>query len=85
MSRADIYNTIRAFAATGCCVIVASSDMSELHALCDRVLVLARGRITQEVLAGETDVDGLTSLVLRDPGTRKTIYEPLPAKQSTNP
>jgi len=83
MSRADIYNTIRAFAATGCCVIVASSDMSELHALCDRVLVLARGRITQEVLAGETDVDGLTSLVLRDPGTRKTIYEPLTLEETT--
>lgn len=74
MSRADIYGTIRSFAETGCSVIVASSDMSELYALCDRVLVLARGRITQEVLAGETDVDGLTSLVLREPATRQTIY-----------
>jgi ribose transport system ATP-binding protein len=75
MSRADIYALIRDSALTGCTVIVASSDMSELHALCDRVLVLARGRITQEVLAGELDVDGLTSLVLKEPGTRKTVYE----------
>jgi ABC-type sugar transport system, ATPase component len=75
MSRADIYATIRRSAATGMSVIVASSDMSELHALCDRVLVLARGRITQEVRAGELDVDGLNSLVLREPSTRRTIYE----------
>jgi len=76
MSRADIYATIRRSAEAGCTVIVASSDMSELHALCDRILVLARGRITQEVLASDLDVDGLTSLVLREPSTRKTIYEP---------
>ncbi|MFT4234261.1 MAG: sugar ABC transporter ATP-binding protein [Microbacterium sp.] len=76
MSRADIYEIIRAAAREACTVIVASSDMSELHALCDRVLILARGRITGEVLAGETDVDGLVSLVLREPGTRRTIYEP---------
>jgi ribose transport system ATP-binding protein len=65
MSRADIYATVRQAARRGCAVVVASSDMSELHALCDRVLVLARGRITQEVLAGEYDVDGLTGLVLK--------------------
>ena len=76
MSRADIYETIRAAAERGCTVVVASSDMAELHALCDRVLILARGRLTGEVLAGETDPDGLVSLVLREPGTRRTIYEP---------
>jgi ribose transport system ATP-binding protein len=76
MSRADIYATIRRSAEAGCPVIVASSDMSELHALCDRILILARGRITQEVLASDVDVDGLTSLVLREPSTRRTIYEP---------
>ncbi|KRE25755.1 sugar ABC transporter ATP-binding protein [Agromyces sp. Soil535] len=76
MSRADIYATIRRSAQAGCSVVVASSDMSELHALCDRILVLARGRITQEVLASDVDVDSLTSLVLREPSTRRTIYEP---------
>ncbi|WP_195907885.1 sugar ABC transporter ATP-binding protein [Microbacterium gorillae] len=76
MSRADIYDTIRAAAADGCTVVVASSDMAELHALCDRVVILARGRLTGQVLAGETDVDGLVSLVLREPGTRRTVYEP---------
>ena len=84
MSRADIYATIRRYAQAGCTVIVASSDMSELHALCDRILVLARGRITQDVLASDLDVDGLTSLVLREPSTRKTIYEPTLEETTTS-
>jgi len=83
MSRADIYATIRRSAQAGCSVIVASSDMSEMHALCDRILVLARGRITQEVLGGDVDVDGLTSLVLREPSTRRTIYEPTALEETT--
>ena len=83
MSRADIYATIRRSAQAGCTVVVASSDMSELHALCDRILVLARGRITQEVLAGDLKVDELTSLVLREPSTRKTIYEPTALEETT--
>lgn len=66
MSRVDIYETVRRAAASGCAVIVASSDLAEIHALCDRVLVLSRGRISAEVLAGELDIDGLTGLVLRD-------------------
>jgi ribose transport system ATP-binding protein len=66
MSRADIYASIRRAAADGCAVIVASSDLAEIHALCDRTLVLSRGRISDEVAAGTLDVDSLTSLVLRE-------------------
>lgn len=66
MSRADLYDSIRRAAAEGCAVIVASSDLGEIHALCDRTLVLSRGKISDEVAAGELDVEGLTSLVLRD-------------------
>ncbi|GAA3755664.1 sugar ABC transporter ATP-binding protein [Microbacterium kribbense] len=66
MSRADIYDSIRRAAAAGCAVIVASSDLAEIHALCDRTLVLSRGKISDEVAAGTLDVDALTSLVLRE-------------------
>lgn len=71
MSRAAIYEVIRAAAADGCAVVIASSDLSEIHALCDRALVLSRGKISDEVIAGELDVDGLTSLVLRE----KTVQD----------
>jgi ribose transport system ATP-binding protein len=66
MSRADIYAVIRQAAADGCAVVVASSDPSEINALADRTLVLARGRIVAEVTAGDLDVDGLNRLVLRE-------------------
>lgn len=67
MSRADIYSVIRDAAAAGMAVIVASSDVSELHALSDRVAILRSGRITDEVVAGELEVDYLNRLVLKDP------------------
>ncbi|MEY4533438.1 MAG: hypothetical protein RI926_1207 [Actinomycetota bacterium] len=67
MSRADIYSAIREAAKSGMAVIVASSDVSELHALCDRVAILRSGRITDEVLAGDLEVDYLNRLVLIDP------------------
>jgi ABC-type sugar transport system ATPase subunit len=68
MSRADIYAVIRdAAATTGACVLIASSDLAELHALCDRVVVLAGGRITHEVAARDVTVDDLTALVLTGP------------------
>lgn len=67
MSRADIYSVIREAAAAGMAVIVASSDVSELHALSDRVAILRSGRITDEVVAGELEIDYLNRLVLKDP------------------
>jgi ribose transport system ATP-binding protein len=66
MSRADIYAVIRQAAADGCAVVVASSDPSEINALADRTLVLARGKVVAEVLVGELDVEGLNRLVLRE-------------------
>ncbi|MFT3873915.1 MAG: sugar ABC transporter ATP-binding protein [Nocardioides sp.] len=68
MSRVDIYTVIRETAAEiGACVLIASSDLSELHALCDRIVVLGDGRVSQEVAASEVSVDDLTGLVLKAP------------------
>ncbi|MEP9385177.1 sugar ABC transporter ATP-binding protein [Nocardioides sp. KR10-350] len=70
MSRADIYGVIRQAAGeTGACVLIASSDLTELHALCDRIVVLGGGRITREVVASEVSVDDLTALVLKASNT----------------
>ena len=85
MSRVDIYAVIREAAEQGCAVLVASSDMSELHALCDRIVLLARGRITGEVNAETVDVDELTSLVLRDRPGAIDNPEPRPARPVPDP
>lgn len=50
-SRLEIYRILREQAALGA-VIVVSSDAAELEGLCDRVLVMSRGRVVTE-LAGE--------------------------------
>jgi ribose transport system ATP-binding protein/rhamnose transport system ATP-binding protein len=48
-ARADIHRLIRDLAARGMAVIVVSSEPDELPDLCDRVLVMAEGRIVQEL------------------------------------
>ncbi len=49
-SRFDIYEALRAKAAEGVAIIVKSSDPLELAGLCDRVVVMSRGKIVDEIL-----------------------------------
>jgi ribose transport system ATP-binding protein len=48
-SRFDIYEALRAKAEEGLAAIVKSSDPLELAGLCDRVVVMSRGRIVEEI------------------------------------
>ncbi len=48
-ARNRIYSLVAEQAAGGLPVLVASSDIEDLTAICDRVVVLRRGRITDEV------------------------------------
>ncbi len=50
-SRFDIYKALRAKADQGVAMIVKSSDPIELSGLCDRVIVISRGRIIDEIQA----------------------------------
>jgi len=50
-SRIDIYHLLRNAAKAGAAFVVVSSDASELAGLCDRILVMSRGRVVTE-LAG---------------------------------
>ncbi|RKS76883.1 monosaccharide ABC transporter ATP-binding protein (CUT2 family) [Actinomadura pelletieri DSM 43383] len=56
MTRADLYERVRAVAASGTAVIVASSDVEELAHLCDRVVVLRAGRVVAELSGTEITV-----------------------------
>lgn len=53
---------IRALAASGAAVIVASSDNDELPTLCDRVLVMAEGRISGELVGDDITQSSLLEL-----------------------
>ena len=48
-ARVQIFQMLSEAARAGACVLVASSDNEQLAAICDRVVVLARGRIAVEI------------------------------------
>lgn len=48
-ARAEIYQKLREFAESGVGIILISSDLTELIGMCDRILVMHRGRIQGEV------------------------------------
>ena len=52
-ARFDIYEALRAKADEGVALIVKSSDPLELAGLCDRVVVMSRGRIVDEIQGDE--------------------------------
>ncbi len=49
-ARQNVFQHIAKAAAGGACVICASSDYEQLEAICTRVLVLAQGRVTAELV-----------------------------------
>jgi ribose transport system ATP-binding protein len=62
-AREDIYALIRAAAAEGMSVLVVSSDAEELEALCDRVLMMKRGRIVEEVSTSAVSAEMIEGMV----------------------
>jgi ribose transport system ATP-binding protein len=55
-----IYQLLRDLAADGKAVVVVSSELTELMALCDRILVMSAGRIAGEFLPGEWTQEKIT-------------------------
>jgi ribose transport system ATP-binding protein len=67
-ARFDIYRTIRNNIAEDSTCIVNSSDAQELAGICDRVLVMSRGRIVRELAGAEITEEAIVSsfLTVRD-------------------
>ncbi|HUX36610.1 MAG TPA: sugar ABC transporter ATP-binding protein [Rectinemataceae bacterium] len=51
-ARIDIYNAMNDLISKGAAIILISSDVDEILGMCDRVLVLARGRIVRDIAHG---------------------------------
>ena len=58
-AKIEIYNLMNRLASEGAAIIFVSSDLEEVTEMCDRVLVIHRGRITDEFRRGEIDSDRL--------------------------
>ena len=54
-AKREIYALIRRISADGRIVLFSSTELPELIGLCDRIIVLYRGRIAGEIKGGEID------------------------------
>ncbi|WP_037066740.1 sugar ABC transporter ATP-binding protein [Pseudonocardia acaciae] len=62
-ARVEVHDVIAELADAGTSVLLASTDLTELVAVCDRVLVFQRGRIVRE-LAGDTLTEAELSVAM---------------------
>jgi ribose transport system ATP-binding protein len=70
-SRFDIYEALRAKAGEGVSVLVKSSDPIELSGICDRVLVMSRGRIIDELDASELNEKAIVEAMVGSKATTR--------------
>ncbi|MCX7304132.1 MAG: sugar ABC transporter ATP-binding protein [Hyphomicrobiales bacterium] len=59
--KAEFYDMIGELASQGKAILLISSEMPELLALCDRVLVMAEGRLTAEIARSEASQERIMS------------------------
>ncbi|MGQ0849325.1 MAG: sugar ABC transporter ATP-binding protein [Actinomycetota bacterium] len=76
-SRFDIYRALRARTDAGAGLLVKSSDPIELSGLCDRVLVMSRGTIVEEIPGDELNEQRIVEAIVRGPGLSKAGRSPL--------
>lgn len=76
-SRFDIYKALRKRTDTGAALLIKSSDPIELAGLCDRVLVMSRGTIVEEIPGDELDERRITEAIVRGPGLARSGRSPL--------
>ena len=71
-ARFDIYDALRAKATEGAAVIVKSSDPLELAGLCDRVVVMSRGTIVDEIRGDDLGERRIVEAIVGSRVTRAT-------------
>ena len=58
-AKAEIYAALRAERARGMAILVVSSDLEEVMAIADRIVVMAEGRVVRTCAAHDTSVPQL--------------------------
>ena len=84
-SRFDIYEALRSLTEEGAAVLVKSSDPLELTGLCDRVLVMSRGQIVEEIPGDELNELRIVEAIVRGPGLSRAGRSPLGAAMPKSP
>ena len=60
-AKAEVFRTMRALADKGLAILFATSDLKEIMAVSDRIIVMTRGRITGEFPVGSVTEEALVS------------------------
>ena len=84
-SRFDIYKALRTRSNDGAAILVKSSDPIELAGFCDRVLVMSRGTIIEEIPGDELDEVRIVEAIVRGPGMSKAARSPLGVAMPKSP
>ena len=63
-AKADIHKLIDEAAAQGTAVLVCSTDHEELVRVCDRVVIMRRGRAVEILRGGEITADNITAATI---------------------
>jgi erythritol transport system ATP-binding protein len=58
-AKREIHGIVRRMAASGMAVVLVSSELEEIRAVADRILVISRGAVSAEFRAGEASEDAL--------------------------
>jgi erythritol transport system ATP-binding protein len=73
-AKAEILTAMRSLAADGMAVAFASSDLAEIVEAADRVVVIARGRVTAEFAAADVTEEKLTTAASFDQVRRDAVH-----------
>jgi ribose transport system ATP-binding protein len=84
-SRFDIYKALRVRTEQGAALLVKSSDPLELSGLCDRVLVMSRGTIVEEIPGDELDEMRIVEAIVRGPGVSRSGRSPFGVAMPKSP
>lgn len=75
-AKSEIYRIVQEVAASGCCVIVVSSELPEVLGIADRVIVMRDGRISGELSRAEAGETSVLALALPDVGALASAAPP---------
>ncbi len=64
-ARAEIYRILREISSNGTPVVVNSSDAAELEGLCDKVLVMSRGRVVETLTGADVNEERIVASAVK--------------------
>lgn len=81
-ARAEIYKILRETSTSGVPVVVASSDAKELEGLCDRVIVMSRGQVVDELVGAEITEERIVHAAVRSTAQTRADLPVKPSRSS---